>query len=316
MTTHADQVPSFIVTSGRSGSTMLARMLQCHRELVLISDLIEPVGPLSLIDRTGLVSATEFLTMLCAPSLPERIRFWRSQPTDELLHLPECDDDVSLLLTYTLPFLAPDSPLDLLDELDVAMSQRGPATMAEHLFATFAWLRDRFGGTRWVERTGGSLPHAQQLVTAFPHGRFVHLHRDPAEVAISMQTGSFFRLYHLLEADPALERWDWSVVPSPAVLGEMVDRWETEASAAWKVLPESQFLRVSYESLMTDGAGQLLRLAEFLLDRPADDRDREWAHGEAERLRPPPLRRLQLDDDERRALEVSCEQSRTELGYV
>ncbi|KAG1647388.1 Tubulin polyglutamylase TTLL6 [Nymphon striatum] len=263
----SDQIPQFIVTSGRSGSTMLARMLQRHPELVCMSDLIEPVGDVPFIDTERIVSSQDFLATLQAPSLPERIRFWRAQPTDELLHLPEHDADVSLLLTYALPFLQPDDPEGLLRDLCDAIGMREPATMAAHLFASFAWLRDRFGGTRWVERTGGSLPHAKKLVDTFPQGRFIHLHRDPAEVAISMQTGSFFRLYHLLEDNPALDRWDWNVVPEPAVLAAMLDRWEVAACQAWRALPNDQFLRIRYEDLMADGPHHLLRVLAFLLER-------------------------------------------------
>ncbi|KAG1647387.1 Tubulin polyglutamylase TTLL6 [Nymphon striatum] len=295
----SDQIPQFIVTSGRSGSTMLARMLQRHPELVCMSDLIEPVGDVPFIDTERIVSSQDFLATLQAPSLPERIRFWRAQPTDELLHLPEHDADVSLLLTYALPFLQPDDPEGLLRDLCDAIGMREPATMAAHLFASFAWLRDRFGGTRWVERTGGSLPHAKKLVDTFPQGRFIHLHRDPAEVAISMQTGSFFRLYHLLEDNPALDRWDWNVVPEPAVLAAMLDRWEVAACQAWRALPNDQFLRIRYEDLMADGPHHLLRVLAFLLERPISDQDRSWAAAEAASLRPAPLRLPQLDSRQR-----------------
>ncbi len=295
---------------------MLARMLQRHPEIVCVSDLIEPVGPVPLLDDDRVVTADEFLQTLRAPSLPERIRYWRAQPTDELLHLPANDDDVSLLLTYTLPFLDPHRPVELLEELCAAMNERAPTTMAEHLVAVFAWLRDRFGGSRWIERTGGSLPHAQQLVETFPEGRFVHLHRDPAEVAISMQTGSFFRLYRLLEADPDLEHWDWNVIPSAAMLGEMLTRWELDADLAWRQLSAEQFLQMSYEELMADPATPLLRLVEFILERPTNACDHKWARSEASGVIPAPLRRFGLGDAQRCALEQACLPSRRLLGYV
>ena len=295
---------------------MLARMLQRHRDLVCISDLIEPVGDLPLIETEDVVPVGVFLDVLRAPSLPERIRYWRAQPTDELLHLPDCDEDVSLLLAYTLPFLAPDDPETLLVELTAALADRPPAPMAVHLFAAFAWLRDRFGGARWVERTGGSLPHATRLVAAFPNAKFVHLHRDPAEVAISMQTGSFFRLYRLLEADPGLGRWEWDEVPEPAELAAMVDQWEVRAQDAWRRLPADKFLQLSYERLMVDTAGELVRLVEFLLERDATGDDLAWAHAESATVRPAPLRRSQLSPTAQAALDQACARSRSLLGYA
>ena len=131
-----------------------------------------------------------------------------------------------------------------------------------------------------------------------------------------MQTGSFFRLYCLLEADPDLERWDWNIVPEPAQLAEMVNRWETEADHAWNQLSGDQFLQIAYEDIMSNGARELVQLAEFLLERPTNERDHEWAQAEAAGLRPAPLRRIQLDADARRSLERACEPSRRLLGYV
>ena len=78
-------------------------MIREHPRLLCVSDLFEPIGPEPYFDRGRTVDGAEFLQVLSRPSLPQRIAYWRQQPTGELLFLPEDDQLVSLLLTYTLP---------------------------------------------------------------------------------------------------------------------------------------------------------------------------------------------------------------------
>ena len=79
-------------------------MINRHPQLLCVSDLFEPVGEVPYFDRSKIVDGKEFFKILSGPSFPQRIKYWREQPTSELLFMPEDDDMVSLLLTYTLPF--------------------------------------------------------------------------------------------------------------------------------------------------------------------------------------------------------------------
>ncbi len=312
----AEQAPLFIVTSGRSGSTHLARLLHSHPDVVVISDLLEPVGPMPYFDRNTMVTGAEFWEMLSVPSHPERIKRWRCSATEELLYLPPDDDDVSLLMAYTLPFLAGPDPTGLAHELAQATRDRPVAPVAEHFVRTCGWLRDRFGGERWVERTGGSLPHAQSLVDCFREAKFVHLHRDPLEVAISMCTGSFFKLYQALEVDSSLPDWSWSQGVGPSTVGEMLCRWELSAVEAFQAVPEEHFMTLPYESLLADPAGVLRELVAFLLDRPLEPKDAAWADRVAGATAAPPRRFPELRPDQQLDLVRSTALAREALGYA
>lgn len=309
------QTPLFVLSSGRAGSTLLARMLHRHPDLLCVSDLFEPVGEEPYFDAEHVVSGAEFLEVLSRPSLPDRIRYWRSRPTDELLYLPPDDEDVSLLMSYTLPFLTGGDPSELYEQLREAVAGFPPAPMPQQLLRFFDWLRDRFGQQRWVERTGGSLPHTERFLETWPEGRYVHSYRDPRETAISMMTGSFFRLYLELERDPDLERWDWSRTPPLEEMGAMLNRWVVNATEALAEVPAERRFDLPYEALMEDATGTLLELARFLLERETTPEDEAWAERQAERIRPAPLRFPELPVPERDRLEAACADAIEALDY-
>ena len=311
------QAPIFVISSGRAGSTLLAKMIHRHPRLLCISDIFEPVGEVPYFDRSKVVDGATFFRVLSSPSFDHRISYWRSQPTSELLYLHEDDDMVSLLTSYTLPFLTGGDPMELFEELRSAVEAFEPTTMAGHLICCFDWLRDRFGKELWVERTGGSLPHTEKILQAWPDAKIVHNFRDTRETAISMMTGSFFRLYLELERDPELDEWDWEHMPPRERMGDMLNRWIVNATAALDGFPREQQFDLSYEELMDKPARTLLELAKFLFDRedPASE-DVTWAEAEREVIRPAPLRFPGLPELEQHRLQAACEDGLAALGYV
>ncbi len=311
----SSQTPIFVVSSGRAGSTLLARMLHRHPRLLCVSDLFEPVGQVPYFDRQRVVSGEELFGVLSAPSLPQRIAYWRAQPTAELLFLHDDDDMVSLLTSYTLPFLTGGDPMALYAELEQATAKLGEAPIADQLIRVFDWLRDRFGKELWVERTGGSLPHMRQILDTWPQAKVVHNFRDPRETAMSMMTGSFFRLYLELDKDPELDTWDWQRLPALEEMAAMLDRWVVDGVAALERLPSRQRIDLAYEGLMADTAGTLLRLARFLFDRVPTAEDVAWAERQTAEVRPPPLRFPTLAAAEQKTLQAACERALTVLGY-
>jgi hypothetical protein len=311
------QTPIFVVSSGRAGSTLLARMIHRHPKLLCISDLFEPVGDVPYFDRQHVVSGPEFFRILSLPSFPQRIQFWRERPTSELLHLPDDDNMVSLLATYTLPFVTGGDPMELYGELEVATATFGEATMADHMIRFFDWLRDRYGAQKWVERTGGSLPHARKIVETWPHAKIVHNYRDCRETAISMLSGSFFKLYLELEKNPNLGDWDSEVVPPVEEMGAMLNRWVVDAVAAFETLPAEQWMNLSFEDLLADAQGSLVRLACFLLDQEeATPEDVAWAEEQSELIRPPSLKFKTRPPEEQEKLQSACREGLETLGYL
>ncbi len=312
-----EQTPIFVVSSGRAGSTLLARMIHRHPRLLCVSDIFEPVGEIPYFDQGRRVTGKEFFEILSAPSFKQRIAYWRAQPTTELLFLPEDDQMVSLLLTYALPFVAGSEPMGLYRELEAAAAGWQENSMPGHLIHFFEWLRDHYKKDLWVERTGGSLPHMKQIIDTWPNAKIVHSYRDTRETAISMMTGSFFRLYLELEKNPDLGEWDSSYMPPLEEMGAMLNRWVVDATAALEAIPAQRRLNLAYEDLVDDAAGTLLRLSNFIFDReePTPE-DVAWAEAERAVIRRPPLKFPTLPEPEQRRLQEVCAEGLAALGYA
>ncbi len=308
------QIPIFVLSSGRTGSTFLARLIRSHPHLLCVSDLIEPVGEIPFFDRQKHMDGQAFFKVLSAPSFKQRIAYWRHQPNAELLYLHPEDHMVSLLLSYTLPFLTED-PMALFAQVEQEMAAFPRRSMADQTIAFFDLLRDKFSKQLWVERTGGSLAHTQQMIQTWPHAKFVHNFRDPRETVISMMTGSFFRLYLELEKNPKLGRWDWDYMPPIEEMGAMYNRWVVAAQAALAEVDDRQKYRLCYEDLISRPRETLLGFAHFVWDRPPTREDEHWAREQEARIRPSQPKFDDLDQQQQTALERVCRESMELLGY-
>ncbi len=223
---------------------------------------------------------------------------------------------VSLLLSYTLPFVEKGDPKAIFRELEAAAEGWEEDSMPGHLIRFFDWLRDRYEKDLWVERTGGSLPHMRQIIETWPEAKIIHSYRDTRETAISMMTGSFFRLYLELEKDPNLGKWDWSHMPPVEDMAAMLNRWVVDGVAALDTVPKGRRLDLAYEDLVDDPAATLLRLSGFIFDRaePAPE-DVAWAEAERAVIRRPPLKFPTLPEPEQRRLQEVCAEGLVALGY-
>ncbi len=313
----SSQPPVFVVSSGRAGSTLLAKMIHRHPRLLCVSDLFEPVGEVPYFDRGRRIDGRELFSILSRPSFPQRIEYWRRQPTGELLFLPEDDALVSLLLTYTLPFVTGGDPMELYRELEAAAAAFGEASPADQMIRFFDWLRDRFRMDLWVERTGGSLPHMRKIIETWPDAKIIHNFRDTRETAISMMTGSFFRLYLELEKNPGLGDWDSTYMPPLAEMGAMLNRWIVDAAEALSAVPEERRMNLAFEDLLDDPEATLLQLAGFLFGRaePTPE-DIAWARQQATIIRRPPLKFPSLPPAEQAELQRVCQAGLEALGYA
>ena len=310
------QTPIFVVSSGRAGSTLLANMIHRHPQLLCVSDIFEPVGEIPYFDRNRRVDGKEFFKIVSAPSFKQRIKYWRAQPTGELLFLPEDDQMVSLLLSYTLPFLAGKDPMGVYRELESSAADWPEDSMPGHLIRLFDWLRDHYSKDLWVERTGGSLPHMKEIVETWPDAKIIHNYRNCHETAISMMTGSFFRLYLELEKNIDLDDWDSSYMPPVEEMGAMLNRWVVDAAAALETVPKERQLNFAFEDLVEDPAKALVRLSNFIFDREEPTaEDMAWAEKERAVIRRPSLKFPSLPQPEKQRLQEACAEGMAALGY-
>lgn len=197
-----------------------------------------------------------------------------------------------------LPHLSSDPDL-LFDELAAEVPSWPDQPAARHCQRLFAWLAARSGGTVAVERSGFSLGSIPWMRRQFPGARFVHLHRNGPDTAVSMSRHAGFRLLLVFLdamgaldlralADCAPERaaaFDPAALPIglAPVLGDRYDRdylmsldlpvarfatlWSELIRAgvcALSGLPAEASMSLAYEDLLADPHEQLRQLAAFI----------------------------------------------------
>lgn len=289
---------TFVVGSGRCGSTLLSRVLKEHPDVLGISELFAvltvhqddiPLGDLDGPEMWRVLSASDhYLDAMSQGSvvLPELC-----YPYDRGRFSPATG--VPVIAHMTLPMLT-DDPDALYDELAAAVSgwPRRPAT--EHYRALFGFLAERFGRSAVVERSGASLTRVPLLRREFPEARFVHMYRNGPDTALSMSRHPGFRLTVLVrhavrlagvssrdeltpEHLPLLPPDLVAVLAPPfdpeklarydiplALFGETWSAWVCQGLTDLAALPPDVRDSLRYEDLMAEPDAELTRFAEFV----------------------------------------------------
>lgn len=288
---------TFIVGTGRCGSTMLSRVLHLHPDVLSISELFH-----LLVDQQGVISRPldgrelwRHLTEV-SPSLDGLISAGLKTP--EVAYPYELGrfspaTGVPGICHHVLSLIS-DDPDALFDRLaaDVPTWPERPA--AEQYRALFAALAGMLGRRVIVERSGGSLAQLTQLRQLFPEARFVLLYRDGPDCALSMSRHSAIRLigmsYAAALATPGLpsdatkediiasapaeftgllappfdaERFMSHPVPL-SIFGWMWSTATRDGVSAFRQLPVKARIRMKYERLIADPRPDLIRLAQFI----------------------------------------------------
>jgi putative sulfotransferase len=256
---------------------------------------------------------------------------------DEVLYKPgpgrrfTAETGVPPLLLTALPHLT-DDPEALYDEIHEFVMAQGAHPVAGHYLRLFDWLRERFGRKVWVERSGSSMVHLEEVMANFPDARYVHLYRDGRECAISMAKHSAFRLSIItgeLMTHIGVDPFNSDDQPTGEVPPElrqfMPDSFDREAFWAYNVpleklgkswaaqeqrgiellaqLPGDRVLQLRYENLVSNTRGELSGLMRFIgLDEP----DNEYLDRAAGLVRVKPPAWPQLPDGERERLDEAC----------
>jgi len=191
-------VDRFIVGSGRCGSTLLSRMLAESPE---VASLFEFFNGLEMGRRFGdapaggeefawLISQKHpFVTMVLSRGydVPEIIYPFGSESRFQP------GDGLPWIAVSALPRLF-DDPDAHYDET-LAFARALPARhLRDQYRALFDWWTERSGRRVWIERSGSSIDYLESLRCFFPDARFLHIHRDGCEAALSMREHPAFRL--------------------------------------------------------------------------------------------------------------------------
>jgi hypothetical protein len=316
--------PRFVVGTGRCGSTLLSRMLAEHREVAAMHECFTgldwsrrfapgPVDGPAVADLLG-VEQPVTTEVLARGHTSDEIAYPFGAPTARL----RPGDPVPWLLITMISRLT-DDPHPLFDALLDTARARPPTTMAEHYDALFDWLAAQAGASMWVERSGSSLDYLGELDALFPDARFVHIHRDGHEAALSIRAHPFFRLAVCLlfdlfpdEADP--EAAVTTAIDTPPPCWAVGRYWADQVLHGYRAMPDldpDRLLTVRFEDLVADPSDVVARVASFL-DLPRDDGFVERA---AALVGPPPSSRFDLlPAHEQDELREACRPGQVLLG--
>lgn len=325
---------TFVVGTGRCGSTVLSKALHTHPEILSLSEFFAslrnrsfPVAPLD---------GREFWRILSEPdpSVDSMVR--KGLRTPELAYPYETGRfgraaGVPAICHMTLPLLS-DDPDGLYDELADEVPSWPRRPVVHHYRNLFAWFTRRFGRRITVERSGTSLLYVHRLRAMFPEARFVHIFRDGPDCALSMSRHYGFRLivlpraaarmagvpvtglvkHHLDRLPPDYQRFfrqDFSVefvMGADLALSDFGEFWSSTIRHGVRALAEvdpSDRLDLRYERLLAEPATQFAALASFL----GVAADRQWLDQVAERIDPSRVGAArQLDPSDQAELLASC----------
>ncbi|MFD7560290.1 sulfotransferase family protein [Streptomyces sp. NPDC059835] len=327
---------TFVVGTGRSGSTALSGILNAHPDVLSLNELLSSVQSRGFPE--GRLGGGEFWRLLADPNpLFERM-IRNGVPMPEFLYTRRPGrfatetTGIPALSLMVLPHLS-DDPDGLLDELEKKVRGWPERTAAGQYETLFGLLCERFGRTAVVERSGYSLERVPLLRRVFPRARFVHLFRDGPDCALSMSRHTGYRLIFLLReilARTGVERVEdltkEQIRSLPAELSPLLSERFDSALVLDRELPSTGFATLwsqlivqgvahldavpaparttlAYEDLLDEPHKELTRLAAFIGVEPLP----QWLDAGAARL--DAGRRgasLRLPETELAALRESC----------
>lgn len=214
----------FVVGCGRSGTTLLAALLDSHPSLAVAGE------------SGGMV--LQFCHGLPASERPDRLD-WppveeRGEPYGEA-EIRSLVDEITSSYRYRLWGLDPEAVV----AAAVSASAASRTDLVRALFASYAALR---GKHRYADKTPGHALHLVRLAELFPEGVFVHVIRDGRDVALSMVEMS------------------WGPTDIAGAALHWADR-VSRARQAGASLGPGRYLEVRYEDLISDTAVVLARVA-------------------------------------------------------
>lgn len=328
----------FIVGTGRCGSTLLSRMLAEHPGALSVFELLNGIDFARRFAPEP-IDGTSFGELIAAeqPFVTAVLR--RGYPVAEITYPFERggryrrEDPLPWILVSMLPRLS-DDPDGLFDEVmrQVKGHPRQPAVA--HYRQLFGWLVERLGRSFWLERSGSSIDYLEDLARHFPEARFLHIHRDGRESALSMVHHHAYRLPISLLYDAPLDdgsrladlgALDLNAPPNgddpisrvlasrppPEVFGRY---WSDQVEHGFRAVPglgAARYAELRFEDLVARPQEELRRVAEFF-ELPAGG---AWIGRAAALVQGAPAERAPgLPEAEREALERACTPGQRLLG--
>lgn len=289
---------TFVLGTGRCGSTMMSRLLAEHESVLSLSEFFTSLGP--AVAATAPVDGPAFWRLLATPNPRSNFLMKNGAPGPDVNYRQVGGrfpiGEVPAISMVTLASL-PGDPDALFDGLAAEVPSWPTDTPAAQYRRLFEWLCTRLGRTVVVERSGGSVQLLPRLRQWFPEARYVHLYRNGPDCALSMSRHLGFRFASILHrlqrhlgedpyADPYAEPSAAKLAALPAELRpfmphalrvEAIRGFQiplTEFGKIWSIqtttavpqlatLPAGTLLNLSYDRLLADPERELRAFAAF-----------------------------------------------------
>jgi len=287
MTAAKNPMPlTFVVGSGRCGSTMVSSILREHPDALSVSELFLRDDMVPTFDRPS-IDGPEVWQWLSTPE-PLLDAFFSSGTISELRYPRDGrfkpDTGIPLICHGVLPMLSKD-PDTIFDLLAAEVPTWPVRSAADHYRSLFRFLGQHLGKRVTVERTGGSIVMVDALSKQFPEARFVYIHRDGLTSAVSMSRHPLFRLRALKRALHRMRPGDVEGIPEeirgpnassidvdrlmsfPIPLASFGNLWSffiCQGLPQLAELPPGRWTTLRYENVLEDPAAELTRLADFI----------------------------------------------------
>jgi hypothetical protein len=338
------RVDRFVVGTGRCGSTLLTKMLDSHRDLLGLNEVFTGLD-WGVRFTPDAVTGAEVAAILATPNPVIQMVTARGHEAEEVTYRfgpgdrYRRGDPLPWILTSTLGHLS-DHPDAHWDALAAWLSARPAGPVAGHYRALFAHLAAEAGASAWVERSGSSIDYVGDLLDCFaaaPAGtsavavgtsavpaKVLHIHRDGAEVALSMRNHAFYRLavqlfYGVMpegvdpdDEEAVVDGW-LGGDPPIGLYGRYWSEQLAHGEATLAGLGADRLRTVGFEDLVAGPAPVMAELAGFLelSDDPGfPTRAAALVRGV------PPSRLGDLDPSERSALDEACAPGRAVLARL
>lgn len=329
----------FIVGTGRCGSTLLSRMMAEHPSVLSVFEFFNGLDMSKRFSREP-VDGQDFAHLISQEHPFVTMVLKRGYEVPEITYPFEPgaryrrDDALPWILVSTLPRLT-DDPDALFDETVAFAASLPRQELSLHYRSLFEWLAQRLGRECWIERSGSSIDYIESLHALYPSARFLHLHRDGPETALSMREHHAYRLAisllfqletdgepsiaELRELDPqgsadARDRISRLLASQPPA--EYFGRyWTQELVHGFRALPKlnaDQYLDVRFEDLVRKPRETLQTIGDFFDPDAGGDGWIERAAGLIHGI--PPTRFDKLPEDERERLSEACRVGMQLLG--
>jgi len=324
----------FIVGTGRCGSTLLSRMLAQNPASLSV---FEYFNGLDVFRRFGLdpMTGLEFAELIGAEQPIVTAVLRRGYEVAEITYPFEAGgryaraDPLPWVLVSMLPRLS-QQPDSLYDELTAFCRSLPTQPPVRHHRALFQWLCMRLQRDHWIERSGSSVDYLEALNESFPAARFLHIHRDGHEAALSMREHHAYRLpiailYRAAEgAGPSLSQVDFAASPEPSdAISEILAGqpalayygryWSDQIVHGFRAresLEPDRYLEIRFEDLVAEPAGEFARVCEFFELSGGD-----WVERAVGLVGGAPDRRFpRLSASEQARLREACAPGRALLG--